>query len=144
MIVVGGDKLAAALAKIAAGFNKASTLEVGFIDRAAYPDGTPIAAVAAYNEFGTEHIPPRPFFRNMVKKNSSKWPGFIVAALKANGNDAEKALGRVGSELQRELQDSILSNTPPPNAESTAKAKGFNKTLIDTGTMLKHVKNLVK
>ncbi len=137
--VVGGTRLEKALDKIAAGFKKATSLEVGFIDGATYPDGTLVSAVAAYNEFGTENIPPRPFFRNMIRENSAKWPVNLATALKNNNNDTEKALGLVGQEIQEELQTSILSNIPPPDADATAKAKGFNRTLIDTGVMLNSV-----
>ncbi len=92
----------------------------------------------------TVTIPPRPFFRNAIKKNSAKWPINLKAALKSNNYDARIALGLVGKEIEEEIQESIRSNTPPPNAESTAKAKGFSRTLIDTGVMLNSVTHLVK
>ena len=38
-----------------------------------YPDGTPVAAVAAFNEFGTDRIPPRPFMRQTIAKNQAAW-----------------------------------------------------------------------
>ncbi len=137
--ITGGSKLDEALARIAANLRKARRVEVGFIDKATYPDGTLVAAVAAYNEFGTERSPPRPFFRNMIRENAAKWPINLATALRNNDYDASVALGLVGQEMQEELQASIISNTPPPNAEQTARAKGFNRTLIDTGTMLNSV-----
>lgn len=144
MKVTGGDKLERALARIAAQLKKSGSVEVGFIGNATYPDGTPVAAVAAFNEFGTEHIPPRPFFRNAIRRNSKKWPINLMTALKATDYDAAKSLGLIGEEISQELRDSILSNTPPPDAKATAKAKGFNKTLIDTGLMLNSVTHIVK
>jgi hypothetical protein len=47
---------------------------VGFMEGATYPDGTPVAAVAFWNEFGkgvqseegNYFQMPRPFFRNMI------------------------------------------------------------------------------
>ncbi len=187
--VSGGTKLQDALNRIASNLKKATTLDVGFINKATYPDGTSVALIAATNEYGgtikvpehdrsiyrktdkngdflrngkfvkrsqsnfeTSHtipahtitIPPRPFFRNMIRKNSAKWPINIKAALKNNNYDTRIALGLVGQTIQEELELSIESNTPPPNAESTAKAKGFNRTLIDTGVMLRSVTHLVK
>lgn len=142
--VSGGEKLAKALDSIASKLERGATVEVGFMEGAAYPDGTPVPLVAALNEFGTEKIPPRPFFRNAVAENSEKWPGFVAAALKANNYDAGKALDIVGQEIQEEVQDSIRSNTPPPSASATVEAKGFARTLIDTGHLLNSVTHRVK
>lgn len=37
-------------------------LKIGFFEHSKYPDGTPIAYVAAIQELGYGPIPPRPFF----------------------------------------------------------------------------------
>lgn len=142
--VTGGTKLREALNRIGTSLRTATRVEAGFLDRATYPDGTMVAAVAAFNEFGTAKIPPRPFFRLMIRKNSAKWPINLRTALTQTGFDAAASLGLVGQEIQEELQDSIRSNTPPPNAPSTVAAKGFDRTLIDTGIMLNSVKHNVK
>lgn len=92
----------------------------------------------------TINIPPRPFFRNMINKSSKNWPANLMTALKTTKFDAEKALGLVGQHISDELQESIRSNTPPPNAKSTIKGKGSARTLIDTGLMLDSVTHLVK
>ncbi len=143
-VISGGDKLQAKLDQIAAGLNKAASVEIGFMEGATYPDDTSVALVAAFNEFGTAKAPPRPFFRNMIAANSRKWPRNITTALKNNDYDASAALGLIGQEIQEELQDSIRSNTPPPNAPATVAAKGFDRTLIDTGHMLNSVTHVVK
>src|SRR5262245_47719483 len=52
----GGDKLEAALREISRKVGKPGTLRVGFLSDATYPDGTPVALVAAANEFGTKRI----------------------------------------------------------------------------------------
>jgi len=41
--------------------------------------------------------------------------------------------------IENAIVKKILSNVPPPNAESTIKAKKSSKTLVDTGEMLGHV-----
>lgn len=142
--ITGGSKLEAALRDISAKVQKAAKVDVGFMGSATEADGTLVAAVAAFNEFGTGTIPPRPFFRNAIAKNSTKWPINLGTALKNNDFDAAKALGLVGQEIQEEIQESIRSNTPPPNAPSTVAAKGFATTLIDTSTMLNSVTHRVK
>ncbi len=141
--VLGGDRAAKILAEISRHLGRAKAVSIGFIDKATYPDGTLVAAVAAYNEFGTERIPPRPFFRNMIKENKSRWPVNLRTFLKNKNYDARAALGLLGQEVQEELQTSILSNVPPPNAPATVAEKGFNRTLVDTGVMLNSVASRV-
>ena len=53
--VRGGRRLATFLRKARAA--KHVDTDVGFFDSARYSDGTPVAAVAAWNEFGTRNIP---------------------------------------------------------------------------------------
>lgn len=144
--IKGGEKLAAALAKISAGVSKPATLSVGFLEGATYPDGTSVPMVAAINEFGapSRGIPPRPFFRNMVASKSPEWPKAVGDLLKANDYDAEKTLGHAGEDIKGQLQQSIVDTNAPPNAQSTIDAKGSSKPLVDTGHMLNSVDYSVK
>ena len=48
----GGKALAKKLREIASKLEKASTLNVGFLEGADYPDGTPVASIAAIQEWG--------------------------------------------------------------------------------------------
>ncbi len=114
------------------------SVEVGFMDAATYPDGTPVAAVAFWNEFGTSDIPPRPFFRGMIARESTTWPGKMAALAKSSGN-AEQVLGALGADIKGALQQSINDMSTPANAQSTEDAKGFNKPLIDTGVMINSI-----
>ena len=47
----------------------------------------------------------------------------------------ERALIKIENAIVKKM----LSNVPPPNAESTIKKKGSSKTLVDTGEMVGHV-----
>lgn len=128
------DKVAAALRRIA---KKAEAgVEVGFLEDATYPDGTPVPAVAAWNEYGNGSAPPRPFFRTMIAAESPSWPGKLAAAYKATGGDGPKALALMGEDIQGALIQSINDFTTPELAPSTVAAKGFDKPLIDTGHMV--------
>src|SRR5262249_53586908 len=91
-----------------------------------YPDGTPVAMVAALDEFGSEKAPPRPFFRNMVAAKSDEWPPAIAALLKANDYDAAKALELAGSGIKSQLQESIIDTVAPPlsHLESSKRETG--------------------
>ncbi|WP_414499432.1 hypothetical protein [Zymobacter sp. IVIA_12111.31 C1] len=137
----GGDALKRRLANIAKRLDGAQELRVGFLEGAAYPDGTPVATVAATNEFGRpdKGQPPRPFFRTMIDENSPNWGRQIGKLLKANGGDSAAALDAMGSVIKGQLQRSINQFTSPPLAPSTVAAKGFDKPLIDTAHMLRSV-----
>ena len=134
--VKGGDKLERALNRMAAAVKKAAVLQVGFMGNATEADGTPVALVAALNEFGSGNAPPRPFFRRMIAKNRGRWPKNLATALVATDYDAKAALTMLGVEINDELKESITELVSPPLAESTIKRKGFDKPLIETGTML--------
>ena len=131
----GGDKLKNYLAEVAKKVQNPGTLKVGFLEDATYPDGTPVATVAASQEFGTATIPPRPFFRNMISENQAHWPDDIAKLLASNGMDAAAALQVMGQEIKEEIQDSIEKLTDPPLKPATIKRKGSSKPLIDTAHM---------
>lgn len=135
--VSGGDKLKKAIDSLLKKAGKPVALSVGFLGDATYPDGTGVAEVAIYNEFGRPSVgqPPRPFFRNAIAKNKSKWAPNLATALKMTNNDAKLSLRFLGEEIKAEIVESINEFTSPPLAESTIKAKGFDKPLIDTGLM---------
>lgn len=182
--VIGGQKLAARLKEIAAAMDSASTVRVGFLEGATFPDGTSIPMVAAELEFGgtismpahdqvvyrkvlkngefsrkgkfvkqrisnfstTHHvdaytitIPPRPFFRTMIRNGQSHWGGDMAKILKANKYDTAKSLALLGNQIGGELQQSIKDTSDPANAKSTIAKKGFDQPLIDKGTMWKSV-----
>lgn len=119
-------------------------LQVGFFENATYPDGTPVAAVAAYNEFGTATIPPRPFMRNTIAHNQPRWGELLGATLKATGYSARNALDMAGEKMASQMQIEIKNMETPPNAPRTIERKGFDKPLIDTGHMLNSVSHEVK
>ena len=84
-------------------------------------------------------IPPRPFFRNMIRANQDKWGAQLGKLLIANNYDAHAALLQMGELMKGQLQQSIRDFSDPPNAPSTIARKGFNDPLIDTGYMVDHV-----
>ena len=134
----GGQRLKRLLRE--AGKGGVSGVQVGFFSTARYEDGTPVAAVAAWNEFGTETIPERPFFRRAIAEAEDG-----IAKVIRRGIDTEKMVvderlaGRVGAHVQGEIQESITSLREPPNAPETIKRKGSSNPLVDTGHMLQSV-----
>jgi hypothetical protein len=116
-------------------------VSVGFMAGATYPEGTPVAAVAFWNEYGvpSHNQPPRPFFRQMIAAESPTWPGKMAKLAKATDYDGDKVLALMGEDIKGALQQSINEFQSPPLAPSTIEAKGFAKPLIDTSHMLNSI-----
>lgn len=134
----GGDKLLKRLEKKEKG---KKTAYVGFFPKSIYPSGEHIASVAFWNEYGTDTIPPRPFFRTAIADNKKKWFKIIKDGVKKNESNRalERALKEAGHEAVNDVKRSILSWDTPANAPSTIKRKGFNNPLVDTRTMANSV-----
>lgn len=160
--VKGGDKFAAKFNAIVATLQP-SRVRVGFLEGATYPARprralraayrkrqakgiqTPIkgsdasinvASVAFFQEYGTKTIPPRPFFRTMIRIKSPEWGPALAYQLRNNGFDAQKALAVLGEGIAGQLRESVINTNSPPLRPSTIAAKGFAKPLIDTAHML--------
>ncbi len=84
-------------------------------------------------------IPPRPFFRNMIKQNARDWPKAIADQLKLTKLNARITLERMGALISGQLRQSIHDTNTPPNAPSTIARKGSAKPLVDTGYMLQSI-----
>lgn len=138
-MITGGDKLKAALDKIAAKLDKGGTLRVGFLEGATAPDGQSIPLRAALNEFGHDNAPPRPFFRNMIAAKAKEWPEGIAYQLKATNYDVDRTLRITGVAIAGQLQQSILDLWEPALSPVTIAKKGFDKPLIEHGDMINAV-----
>jgi hypothetical protein len=140
--VKGGDKLKRKLDALIAGLASGNnTVKVGFLSKATYPDGKPVAMIAAIQDFGapSRGIPPRPFFRNMIRDNSKAWPGIMANLLATTNYDTDKTLNLMGEGIKGQLQQSIRDTNTPTLSPKTVARKGFSKPLIDTGHMINSV-----
>ena len=115
------------------------SLKVGILEGAKYPNGTSVAQVAFWNEFGTKRAPPRPFFRTAIAKKSASWGTILAKGMAYYKMDSAKALAALGTQMQSDIRESLVNWTTPPNAPSTIARKGFNKPLIDTGVMQRKI-----
>lgn len=140
--VKGGDKIVKKLRKAT---DKENILHVGFFPGSTYPDGTPVAYVAAINNYGTQDsggfIPAAPFFSNVVRERQKNWAKGIGYQFVHNGYNLEDAVRTAGEAIRSDIVKSINDTTEPPNAESTIRqSKNKNKKrLIDTSTMIRAV-----
>ncbi len=121
-------------------------VRVGFQGDEKYEDGTTIAEVAAYNEFGSSDTPERPFMRQSFENHESELQTACDAAnrLVSSGGSADQALQQIGVVAKGLVQEEIVNGGFAPNAESTIKKKGSEQPLIDTGTMRQSVNFVVK
>jgi hypothetical protein len=138
--VVGGAKLEAYLKGEVRKLTNAKEVRVGFLEGATYPDGTPVATIAAIQNFGapSRGIPPRPFFSNLIARDGRDWSDQLARLLR-QGHDARSALTLMGLYIEGGLRQSIVDTNAPPLAEATIARKGFDKPLVDTGHMLQSV-----
>jgi len=109
-------------------------------------DGANIAEYAAANEYGTENIPSRPFMRTAFDENTGaiqKDMAGLVNMAKSGGSVVQ-GLRVVGEKHQQRIQRTIKGRDFLPKlAESTVKAKGSTKTLIDSGAMVNSIRYVV-
>ena len=131
-------------------------IQIGFFETAVYPDGTPVAYVAAIQEFGSGPIPPRPFLRPAAADNKDKWGKLVASGVKAALREAielDSALAQVGMLGASDVQNAIRAVSSPGLAESTIRNRRTRTTrnknqstkpLVDTGQMLQSVTSKVE
>ena len=114
------------------------SVDVGIADDAGgYDNGTSIAEVAAFQEFGTSRIPARPFLKQGLEKNTAKMLKLSAQGVGeiCKGGSADDAFVIIGEGMAQAVKDEIDSGDFTPNAPSTVAKKGHNHPLIDTGAM---------
>lgn len=94
-------------------------VNVGFFESAQYPDGTYVAQVAYWNEFGTKTSPARPFMRNAISKSKNDWGKSLGAVLKHTNGDIKLSLNAMGQSMVADVQDSIINGSYTPNSMTT-------------------------
>jgi len=120
---------------------KAKQMEVAVgILEGSQNEGTSIAEYAAYNEFGTDNIPSRPFMAMSFDENVAAIDSDFRTQsrrLVAGEVTADQALTIIGQKHASRIQNTITGrDILPALAPSTIAAKkGSTKTLVDTGAM---------
>jgi len=131
--------------------------KVGFFESSKYEDGTPVAYVAAIQEFGSPRnsIPPRPFMRPTIKNNKEEWARISAAGSKSAlsgkttiGNVLEAICLRAVGDIQKTISE---IQTPPlkpatiaARARKRASGQASAKPLIDTRLMFDSVQSVVE
>lgn len=136
--VKGGAALRKALFTIGKALGAAPTVRVGYLANATYPDGTPVAMVAALQEFGAPKagIPPRPTFRPMVAKNKADWPKEVGVVLVAKDYDGTATMAQMGQRIVGELRQEVADLKSPQLSPVTLMLRSMrakNPGLVVTG-----------
>jgi len=132
-------------------------IQVGFFPEAHYPDGTPVAYVAAIHEFGYPegNIPARSFMRPTAANRKSKWgrqvAGAIHGALLGKVKLAS-AYDAIGGAAAGDVSRTISNITSPPLKAATLAARQSrkktpgvsSKPLVDTGLLIQSVSHKVE
>lgn len=105
-----------------------------------------IVEYATYNEFGTATIPARPFISSTADKKRTEWLGYMddgVNAVMQGKTDLKRVFNKLGLKMTGDIKRTINQLKVPPNKSSTIKAKGSNKPLIDSGSLLGSIRHEV-
>lgn len=114
-----------------------------FPEAGAYPDGTPVVNVAAWNEFGTDTNPERPFMRTTMEENHGKFARHaerLLRELLRRRMTVDAVLTTLGAIQATAVKKTINDWTTPPNSPRTIAIKGRNDPLVDTRLMRDSVK----
>ena len=117
-------------------------VSIGFFENERYDDGTYVAQVAFWNEFGTKTAPARPFMRVAVKAHEDEWGATLMEAIKHTDGDLEKALGIMGMKIAEQVKQQIIDTNSPPNTNLTNILKDrFPKGGYDFDDFLQAIKD---
>lgn len=134
--------------------------KIGWFKSAKYEDGTPVAEVAAVQEYGvpSKNIPSRSFMRRTLTENKNNYRSLVQSVAKSilNGKTTpQSGLELIASKVAGDMRKTISQIQEPPLKFDTIKARldrrklklsknkkarkktigSLTKPLIDTGLM---------
>jgi hypothetical protein len=101
---------------------------VGWFPGAKYEDGTPVAYVAAIQEYGAGPIPPRPFFRTTAAGEQHAWRQYAAQGAKAvlkGAVTARDVMDGLGERAQEDVKETINQITTPPLSPVTLELRAM-------------------
>lgn len=131
------------------------SVDVGILEGATYsgettPAGTPVAAIGAIQEFGTDRIEARSFMRSTLMEKQDEWLRKVIAYLRQNPTEIRNAFALLGEIASKDIQKKIDDGVPPRSSQATIEYKrrrgrqNPETTLIDTGTLQESISYEVK
>lgn len=134
--------------------------KVGWFETDKYPNGVPVAYVAAIHEFGvpSKNIPSRSFMRTTCAEKKTEWKAITTheakRILKGETTIAD-TMELIGLKAAGDIRKKISSITTPPLKNATIAARKskmsnkktqglLTKPLIDTGRLMSTCTNIVE
>lgn len=145
--VTGGNRIYNKLDQLRRQVSENSGVYVGVPSGGSYDDGTPLAVIAAANEFGTSTIPERSFLRVPLRANQEEFAKVFRAQLPlvASGElSLFQLMEQLGARAVSVSQEAISGGIQPGNAESTLERKDSSTPLIDTGRLRQSITHVVE
>lgn len=108
--------------------------------------GENLVDIGIWNEYGTAHIPSRPFIRQTFEDNqqaAAQYLGRVVSSV-AKGADLVQELSKLGQWYQDKQKNTLKSYPWTPNAPSTRKRKKSSKPLVDTSQLVNSIRYKVE
>jgi hypothetical protein len=131
--------------------------KVGWFESSHYPNGVPVAYVAAIQEFGypAGGIPPRLGMRATAKEKTGEWREVARRGAKAalkGGTSAYAAMELLGLKAAGDVRKHISQVTSPPLKAATIQARlrkrsnkskvgNLTKPLVDSGELIDSLTN---
>ena len=103
-------------------------------------NGVSVQEYAIFNEYGTSHIPKRPFFRLSVgtQKAQNEIKEYLNTQIEnvvSGGLTGQGAYENLGTFVVQKIKKTIMSGNFAPNDAKTIKRKGQSTPLIDTHSL---------
>lgn len=138
--ITGLQAVQEALAQELAKFKDSEYALVGIHESAGEHEGSDLtqAEVGAYNHFGTENIPARPWLDVGVSAGVKDYLEVVKEGIE-KGLTNKQIVNQIGVEAVGFVQQYITDLKTPANKKSTIKKKGSDNPLIDTGSLRQSV-----
>ena len=147
--LIGRQEVEKALNDLAKRLEGATRVLVGVPEGAGeYEDGLNIATIAAVNNFGTADgsIPARPFLAPAIEKGAIQYQRLaelMIPKVLSGELTMTTLLEQMGNLAEGHVKLEITEGQFAANAESTKKAKGSDKPLIDTGALRQSIRYVI-
>lgn len=107
-------------------------IKAGIVEAIKYEDGTPVAYVAAIQEFGdpSRSIPPRATFRPATVNNSGKWRDIATMgaqAIAAGTGTTEDMANLIGEAAAGDVRHEMSQLQDPPLTETTLRLRKLKR-----------------
>lgn len=128
--------------------------EVGWQGNVRYTDGTPVAAVARWQDKGNSRlgIPPTGFMRSTIHENTAEWSrqaGLGVKAVAVGTRTPEAVIDALGQLAAGEVRAKIASFGDYPSSDPVIRrrrklGRNTQKKLVDTALMVTSCTSTIK